>query len=138
MTTIRAQVSTIARTEGPVALVRGLPALLLTNAPFAALHFAVYERVRAWGAAARVERGWALNLGAGAVASVLATVATQPFDALRARTMLNLGASFGAVRAGGLAGLFAGFAPRLAKRPLQTTLIWTLFEDLDERLRRAK
>ena len=93
----------------------------------------VYERIRAWGAA---ERGWAVNLGAGAVASVLATVATQPFDALRARTMLNLGASFGAVRAGGVAGLFAGFLPRLAKRPLQTTLIWAVFEDLDQRLRR--
>ena len=34
-----------------------------------------------------------------------------------------------------LQGLFAGFVPRLAKRPLQTTLIWALFEDLDKRLR---
>jgi len=127
--------STIVRREGPLALVRGLPALLLTNTPFAAIHFAAYEKLRSLGCAAG-SSGWALNLVAGGAASVLATVVTQPFDALRARTMLGFGASMTAVRAGGVAGLFAGFLPRLAKRPFQTTLIWALFEDLDGRLQR--
>lgn len=119
--------ATIARTEGAGALVRGLPPLLLTNVPFAAIHYAGYRRLQALGK--DYADGWTLNLVAGGLASTAATVATQPFDAVRARVMLGLHMP------NSLQGLFAGFLPRLAKRPLQTTLIWALFEDLDRRLR---
>ncbi len=119
--------ATIVRTQGAGALVRGLPPLLLTNVPFAAIHYASYRRLQALGR--DYADGWTLNLVAGSLASTAATVATQPFDALRARAMLDL------PMPRSLQGLFAGFVPRLAKRPLQTTLIWALFEDLDKRLR---
>ena len=119
--------ATIVRTQGAGALVRGLPPLLLTNVPFAAIHYASYRRLEALGR--DYADGWTLNLVAGSLASTAATVATQPFDALRARAMLDL------PMPRSLQGLFAGFVPRLAKRPLQTTLIWALFEDLDKRLR---
>ena len=94
---------------------------------FAAIHYASYRRLQALGR--DYADGWTLNLVAGSLASTAATVATQPFDALRARAMLDL------PMPRSLQGLFAGFVPRLAKRPLQTTLIWALFEDLDKRLR---
>ena len=119
--------ATIVRTQGAGALVRGLPPLLLTNVPFAAIHYASYRRLQALGR--DYADGWTLNLVAGGLASTAATVATQPFDALRARAMLDL------PMPRSLQGLFAGFVPRLAKRPLQTTLIRALFEDHDKRLR---
>ena len=83
-----------------------------------------------------IPTGWALLLVAasfrhavrGASNGALGR-ARDAFDALRARAMLDL------PMPRSLQGLFAGFVPRLAKRPLQTTLIWALFEDLDKRLR---
>ena len=75
--------ATIVRTQGAGALVRGLPPLLLTNVPFAAIHYASYRRLQAWGR--DYADGWTLNLVAGGLASTAATVATQPFDVVRTR-----------------------------------------------------
>ena len=52
--------ATIVRTQGAGALVRGLPPLLLTNVPFAAIHYASYRRLQALGR--DYADGWTLNL----------------------------------------------------------------------------
>ena len=75
--------ATIVRTQGAGALVRGLPPLLLTNVPFAAIHYASYRRLQALGR--DYADGWTLNLVAGSLASTAATVATQPFGRRCAR-----------------------------------------------------
>ncbi|KAJ1463124.1 mitochondrial carrier domain-containing protein [Pelagophyceae sp. CCMP2097] len=120
----------VVKAEGLLALWRGLPAAMLANAPFSAIHYATYRTAQEAARDRLGLEGAVANFAAGAAASVLATTATQPFDVIRTRQMLNVGNSLADLRAAGLRGLFAGFLPRLVKRPLQTTLVWTLYEEL--------
>ncbi|KAL1530708.1 hypothetical protein AB1Y20_001607 [Prymnesium parvum] len=113
----------IVRKEGVVALWRGLGPALLTNVPFSTLHYAFYRQFQAM-LGSSVGEGAPLNFVAGAGASIIATVCTQPCDVLRTRSMLVLDVRRASV------GLFAGIAPRLAKRSLQTATLWTLYEEL--------
>ncbi len=81
----------------------------------------------------------------GIAAAATATVLTQPADVVRAQMQLNLGqqhsgkaspparslALAGAIfQRGGARALLTGFGPRVAKRTLQTALVWTLYEAL--------
>ena len=94
-----------------------------------------------------------VNFVSGTLAAVAATVLTQPADVVRTRMQLNLG-SVGGGGAGaapqttlgvfrqvlsehGVRGLLAGAAPRVAKRTLQTALLWTLYEELYPALTRV-
>jgi solute carrier family 25 protein 38 len=92
----------------------------------------------------------AVNLMSGLVGATAATLLTQPSDVVRTRVQLGLGtagatgaaAAAGAARAnawetlraalrsGGPGALLTGAAPRIAKRSLQTALVWTLYEEL--------
>jgi len=113
----------ISRTEGAVALWRGLPPALLANVPFSALHYAFYRQLQTR-LQVRYEGGLALNLASGAGASLAATLMTQPFDVIRTRTMLDM-------KGGRLVhGLMVGIGPRLMKRTLQTSLVWAMYEEL--------
>lgn len=89
-----------------------------------------------WGPAAP---SVAVNFVSGVAAAAAATVLTQPADVVRAHMQLNLGAnktggSLGIagsiLQKGGAAALLTGFGPRVAKRTLQTALVWTLYEAL--------
>jgi solute carrier family 25 protein 38 len=122
---------TIARTEGVYALWRGLGPALATNAPFSAIHYAVYRQLQAV-AEREIGPGAPANFASGAAASVVATLATQPFDVMRTRAMLNLNGPLGATR-----GMLSGLGPRLAKRSLQTALVWTMYEELWGRLKQG-
>ena len=82
----------------------------------------------------------------GLAAGALATAMTHPADVLKTRLQLQpaegrfvdgtvLAMEVRAlVRAEGVAGLFAGLLPRVAKRGTTTALTWTLFEVLMKRL----
>eukprot|EP00966_Prymnesium_polylepis_P093663 2167529-Prymnesium_polylepis.1 len=138
--------SSIVRTEGARALWQGLAPGLLSTVPFSTLHYVIYrqmqastldrvsptpspsptdprDRHRQASFLDRFGEGTALNFGCGAAASVLATLITQPFDVMRTRAMLNLPVLT-------TAGLFAGVGPRLAKRSLQTAVLWTMYEEV--------
>ncbi|GBF94263.1 solute carrier family 25 member [Raphidocelis subcapitata] len=136
--------STIASAEGPRGLFRGMGPTVLANAPFSALYYMFYTKMRH----ALAEEGRpqvAVNLFSGLVGATAATLLTQPSDVVRTRVQLGLGTGAagagaglggawatlaGAVRSGGPGALLTGAAPRIAKRSLQTALVWTLYEEL--------
>ena len=133
--------STIARSEGPRGLFRGLAPTVLANAPFSALYYMFYTKIRhALSSEGRPQT--AVNLASALAGATAATLLTQPSDVVRTRVQLGLGAAAAggaagawatlraAVRAGGLGALLTGAGPRIAKRSLQTALVWTLYEEL--------
>jgi len=124
--------TTIAQAEGISALWRGLLPALAANAPFSAIHYMCYRQIQA-AAAPYMPSQTAANFFSGAVASLVATVSTQPFDVIRTRAMLRMaGPEAGASRFT----LLAGIGPRLAKRCMQTSLLWTFYEELYSRWKR--
>ena len=140
---------TIARTEGPRGLFRGLGPTVASNAPFSALYYLFYSRLQHRLADAAASGALPVpppvqNFVAGTTAAVAATLLTQPADMIRTHMQLGLGkgggvsgpvsALRGVVRERGAAALLAGTGPRVLKRTLQTALVWTLYEELQPRL----
>lgn len=98
--------ATIARTEGPSALWRGLLPTVLTNAPFSALYYMIYTKLKValgslqssgnfGGKSSSSEQagGWnstAVNFVSGVCAATVATLLTQPTDVVRTRMQLGL------------------------------------------------
>ncbi|KAK9864781.1 hypothetical protein WJX84_009508 [Apatococcus fuscideae] len=122
----------IARTERLKGLFRGLGPTVLTNAPFSALYYLFFTRLKDRLAQAGPPSP-AANFAAGAVAAVAATFLTQPTDVLRTRLQLTSSAgpqtlgSFATIaaifRGQGVRGLWAGTVPRVMKRSLQTAMV---------------
>lgn len=92
--------ATIARTEGPSGLFRGLMPTVLTNAPFSALYYMIYTKLKASLSAWQSDisssgngSSWnstAINFVSGVCAATAATLLTQPTDVVRTRMQLGL------------------------------------------------
>jgi len=90
--------ATIARTEGPSGLFRGLWPTVLTNAPFSALYYMIYTKLKVvlstWQSSSNSDGGgWnstAVNFVSGVCAATAATLLTQPSDVVRTRMQLGL------------------------------------------------
>lgn len=90
--------ATIARTEGPSGLFRGLWPTVLTNAPFSALYYMIYTKLKValstWQSSSSSDGGgWnstAVNFVSGVCAATAATLLTQPSDVVRTRMQLGL------------------------------------------------
>jgi solute carrier family 25, member 38 len=127
----------VVRTQGVRALWRGCVPTVLSNAPFSAIYYSVYSYCqRAAGPDSAVPQ-FAVNLSAGVLAAMAATLVTQPTDVLRARVQLGVASGFfsaaqSAVQEqGSIPRTFlAGAMPRFLKRTIQTALIWTLYEEI--------
>ena len=128
--------ATIARADGVGALWRGLLPAILANAPFSAAHYAIYRRLQTeLGARVGPDKDIIVNFGSGAAASLTAAALTQPLDVFRTRAMLGVAAGSRASALREAFGLMAGFGPRVAKRTLQTSAFWTLYEEIFKVLR---
>ena len=108
MSTVSA-LATIGRTEGARGLLRGLGPTVAANAPFSAIYYSFYSRLRVQFAEAGAPAA-ASNFGAGLLAAAAATVLTQPADMVRTHMQLGLGGSggIGAAAAGAAAGAATG------------------------------
>ncbi|KAF8056445.1 Slc25a38 [Scenedesmus sp. PABB004] len=139
----------IAAAEGPGGLFRGLVPTVLTNAPFSAIYYMLYTKLKSRLSAAAAEAGGggvpaaAVNFVSGVAAATAATLLTQPSDVVRTRMQLGLpGTARGnalstlghVLKSSGPNALLAGAAPRVLKRTLQTALVWTLYEELVPRV----
>ena len=98
----------IARAEGARGLLRGLGPTVAANAPFSALYYSFYSRLRVRFADAGAPAA-ASNFGAGLLAAAAATVLTQPADMVRTHMQLGLG-GLGGGGAGAALGGAAGAA----------------------------
>jgi solute carrier family 25 protein 38 len=87
--------ATIARSEGPRGLYRGLGPTVLTNAPFSALYYMFYTRLKSALASDEHPQA-AVNFVSGVVAATAATLLTQPADVVRTRMQLSLAGTTGA------------------------------------------
>lgn len=134
---------TIAKKEQLPGLYRGLGPTILSNAPFSALYYMFYTNLRAKLAQDSTPTA-TTNFCSGAMASVAATLLTQPADIIRTHMQLGLGR--GASRMGplqtlqaiwqlGPSAVFAGATPRVLKRSIQAALVWTIYEELQPRLK---
>lgn len=138
--------TSIATTEGPRGLFRGIVPTVLANAPFSAFYYLFYTRLREH-LAPHVPNATAVNAASSTVAAMGATLLTQPMDVLRTRMQLGTGVtspsnmglnSFKQMarimkKEGGTA-MLVGIGPRFFKRTLQSALVWTLYEELMPRL----
>lgn len=135
----------ISRTEGIPGLFRGLVPTIAANAPFSALYYLFYNRSKEWLEGAW-EEGPLVNFVSGFCAAALATTITQPADILRTRIQLHKaspsvagghtdkrtarGMLSAMIQEEGLAVFTRGLVPRVAKRSLQTAVVWTIYEAL--------
>ncbi|KAK3540934.1 hypothetical protein QTP86_005874 [Hemibagrus guttatus] len=122
------------RTEGWLALWRGLGPTLLRDVPFSAMYWFNYEKGKAWLCHYNkmTEPTVSIAFISGAVSGSIASIATLPFDVVKTRRQVELGelraknllpqASSSTynvmkriVAESGIQGLFAGFMPRLIK-----------------------
>eukprot|EP00775_Hariotina_reticulata_P002818 gene2818-3111_t len=136
---------TIAATEGPKGLFRGLWPTVLTNAPFSALYYMLYTKMKSTLSESQQLQlhTTAINFVSGVCAATAATLLTQPTDVVRTRMQLGLPGTAGSdaistlgrvLKSSGPQALLAGAGPRVLKRTLQTALVWTLYEELVPRL----
>lgn len=85
--------ATIARQEGPRGLFRGLWPTVLTNAPFSALYYMLYTKLKGGMSDSTVGKQLppaAVNFLSGVCAATAATLMTQPSDVIRTRMQLGL------------------------------------------------
>eukprot|EP00879_Flechtneria_rotunda_P006625 GHRR01006963.1.p1 GENE.GHRR01006963.1~~GHRR01006963.1.p1 ORF type:complete len:322 (+),score=100.74 GHRR01006963.1:241-1206(+) len=134
--------ATIATTEGPRGLFKGLWPTVLTNAPFSALYYMLYTRLKSTMGESSIGshlHPTAINFVSGICAATAATLLTQPTDVVRTRIQLGIPGTIRGnavmtlghvLHSNGPKALLAGAAPRIVKRTLQTALIWTLYEEL--------
>lgn len=120
--------------DGIRGLWRGCVPSVLSNAPFSAIYFSAYSYLRGCPFADLGIPQRATNFGAGIAAAMLATIATQPTDVLRAR--IHLGVASGMMSAASSVkganapqAVMTGAMPRFLKRSIQTALVWTLYEE---------
>eukprot|EP00892_Ulva_mutabilis_P001405 jgi/Ulvmu1/11265/UM073_0037.1 len=121
--------------DGVRGLWRGCVPSVLSNAPFSAIYFSAYSYLRSCALADLGIPQQATNFGAGITAAMLATIATQPTDVLRARIHLGVASGLMSAASSTMSGAKApqavmiGAMPRFLKRSIQTALVWTLYEE---------
>jgi solute carrier family 25, member 38 len=126
----------VVQTQGLRGLWRGCVPTVLSNAPFSAIYYSVYSHCQKAAGPDFPAPQFAVNLTAGVLAAMAATLVTQPTDVLRARVQLGVASGFFSAaksvqEQGSISRTFlAGAMPRFLKRTIQTALIWTVYEEL--------
>ena len=160
----------ILRQEGLRGFFAGFGATAVRDAPYAGLYVVFYEegkRVMSSlgqgtvllsdihnpeGEAGRGGKGWqcmnsskslSINFLSGVVAAALATVVTNPFDAVKTRLQLMPGRYGNMVSAGrrmvkeeGWRSLMDGLGLRMGRKAVSSALAWTIYEELVRRAER--
>jgi solute carrier family 25 iron transporter 28/37 len=138
-------VSSMLRTEGPLAFYRSLRTTLVMNVPFTAVHFAAYESAKKVLTPASVasadDAPLAAQLAAGGVAGGAAAALTTPLDVVKTRLQLEgVGSAtrYGSsavfptlariARDEGAAALAAGWAPRVLFHVPAAAVCWGTYE----------
>ena len=81
--------TTIVRTEGALALYKGLAPTLLGIAPYAALNFALYDLAKKWAYGGGRPQNPISNLAVGAVTGTIAASVCYPLDTVRRQMQMK-------------------------------------------------
>ncbi|CAO3650904.1 unnamed protein product [Mucor fragilis] len=132
----------IIKTDGVRGLFAGYGATFIRDAPFAGIYLFFYEGCKTWANDYAVSHNVpvanaVINMGSGVAAGMAATCTTQPFDMLKTRMQLkpimykNLIQSAKKVyMEEGLMGFFDGISVRLIRKPLNSAISWTIYEEV--------
>ncbi|CEP14031.1 hypothetical protein [Parasitella parasitica] len=132
----------IIQTDGIRGLFAGYGATFIRDAPFAGIYLFFYEGCKTWAndyvVSHNVPVANALvNMGSGVAAGVAATCTTQPFDMLKTRMQLKPAMYKNLIQSAkkvyleeGLMGFFDGISVRLIRKPLNSAISWTIYEEV--------
>ncbi|KAI8882410.1 mitochondrial carrier [Backusella circina FSU 941] len=130
----------IIKKDGIKGLFAGYGATLIRDAPFAGIYLFFYEGFKSWAYEHSNQDqipAILINMGSGVMAGSAATCTTQPFDMLKTRMQLkptnyrNLIQSARKVfMEEGLIGFFDGISVRLIRKPLNSAISWTIYEEV--------
>lgn len=123
------------KSDGVKGLWRGWGSTIMRDAPYAGLYLAMYETVKPLVAD---KQSLTTRAVSASLAGALATMATHPFDLIRTKIQLDPSTCPNTYRTmkvilkgdSGLAGLYRGLVPRLARKSLSSAIAWATFEEL--------
>ncbi|KAI8967296.1 hypothetical protein BDF20DRAFT_829811 [Mycotypha africana] len=129
--------------DGFRGLFAGYGATFIRDAPFAGIYLFFYEGCKA-SANEYIKNhnlpiaNAMINLSSGVVAGLAATCTTQPFDMLKTRMQLKpmmyknmIQSAKKVYREEGLIGFFDGISVRLIRKPLNSAISWTIYEEVE-------
>jgi solute carrier family 25 protein 38 len=132
--------TTIATTEGPRGLFRGLSATLARDAPFSGLYLLFYTQAKqvAMRATQTDTLAPSILFSCGVVAGLASSIITQPADVVKTSvqtgTLPNSTGFLPTVssiyQTRGLRAMFAGIAPRVTRRTLMAAFTWSCYEQI--------
>ncbi|ORX50909.1 mitochondrial carrier [Hesseltinella vesiculosa] len=134
--------TSIIKKDGVRGLFAGYGATFIRDAPFAGIYLFFYENckksAKVWSENHQYQVANALiNLGSGVTAGVAATIITHPFDMLKTRMQLKptiyrniIQSASKVIKEEGLIGFFDGMSVRLIRKPLNSAIAWTIYEEV--------
>ncbi|OBZ83723.1 Solute carrier family 25 member 38 [Choanephora cucurbitarum] len=132
----------IIKTDGFRGLFAGYGATFIRDAPFAGIYLFFYEGCKTWANGYTMANhipiaNIIVNMSSGVVAGMAATCTTQPFDMLKTRMQLKpmfyrnmIQSAKKVYREEGLLGFFDGISVRLIRKPLNSAISWTIYEEV--------
>ncbi|KAL1923836.1 uncharacterized protein VTP21DRAFT_8816 [Calcarisporiella thermophila] len=134
--------TSIVRQEGIKGLFAGYGATAMRDAPFAGIYVLFYEAMKRHLSSYASTRSIdvapaAVHMSSGVIAGISATLITHPFDMLKTRMQLrpqvytNTWKSAAKVyREEGFIGFFDGLSMRLLRKTLNSSIAWTVYEEI--------
>ncbi|CAG8475810.1 12051_t:CDS:2 [Ambispora leptoticha] len=137
--------TSILKTEGFKGFFYGYGATVLRDAPQAGLYVLFYERAKLWiGANSYAIASPIIHSSSALFAGISATILTQPFDMVKTRMQLKPLDYRNMLQAArkvflipsdyfqeeGFLGFFDGITMRLARKPVQSAVAWTIYEEI--------
>lgn len=136
-TTLTHGLSDIYRLEGWKVLCRGWTPTILRDAPFSALYFMIFIKLKNIALLGELDNKQPLFIfGCGLLAGGLASCITQPFDVIKTsqqlskKKLLLIDAIIIIKQKYGIAGYFKGLSLRVLRRSLMAAMTWTVYEKL--------
>ena len=126
-------VATIYRENGFLGLYRGFAGTTLKQASATAFRMGTYNILKDFESGRQIEQTTVTNFANGAVAGIVTTYATQPFDTIKTRSQSAKGAStMDAVRSvmadEGVRGFWRGTTMRLGRTVFSGGILFTVYE----------
>ncbi|XP_002733253.1 mitochondrial glycine transporter B-like [Saccoglossus kowalevskii] len=129
--------------EGAKGLYCGATATLLRDVPFSGLYLMFYTQTKKVIPTDNVPNSAIpiVHFGCGVFAGILASAVTQPFDVIKTHMQLYpdkyrsvVHATLSVIKVHGAKGLLRGMLPRCLRRTLMAAMVWTVYEQVLQKM----